>query len=295
MSQDAPPPLLARIGARVRRRRHGLDLSIKALADRSGLSPRFLSDVESGTGNIAIGRLERIADALSIPLATLVQPTRPSGARAAIDALLDGRSEQELSRLRHTLEITLGRRQRQVIALLGIRGAGKSSVGPRLAAALSLPFVELDKRIEAAAGMSPANIFDFHGEPHYRQLERRCLAELIAADKPCVVAVPGGVVGNGEALALLRTACFSVWLRAKAEDYWTRVFEQGDTRPTAGRTNAMDDLRNMMKKRDPLYKQSDLIVQTSGRGVDEVVEVICTGLERKDFMQEQAITGKGNS
>ena len=295
MPADARPPILARIGARVRSRRHELDLSIRSLADRSGLSPRFLSDVEAGNGNIAIGRLEQIADALSVPLTTLVQPTRPSGARAAIDTLLDGRTERELARLRHTLEITLGHRRRQVIALLGIRGAGKSSVGPRLADELTLPFIELDKRIEAAAGMGHADIFAFHGEPYYRQLERRCLAALVAEDTPCVVAVPGGVVGNEEAFELLQSACFSIWLRAKAEDYWTRVFEQGDTRPTAGRKNAMEDLRSMMKKREPLYKQSDLVVQTSGRDLEEVVDTIQAGLRRKHVMQASEVSVEGNS
>ncbi len=267
MPKPEPREILTRIGAHVRRRRQELDLSIRELAGMSGLSARFLSDVESGTGNIAVGRLEGIAIALGVPLSELVRPVQPSGARQEIEALLEGRTEAELAHLRNVLEIMLGRRRRHVIALLGIRGAGKSTVGVEVARELGLPFIELDARIEAEAGMGAADIFAFHGEPHYRQLEARCLAQLVAEDEPCVVALPGGVVGNGEAFALLSSACFTVWLKAEAMDYWTRVFEQGDTRPTEGREGAQDDLRLMMKKREPLYKQSNLVVQTTGHRV----------------------------
>ncbi len=286
MMQPEPSLILARVGAHVRRRRQLGDLSLRELAEMSGLSPRFLSDVESGVGNIAVGRLARIATALGVPLTDLVRPRRASPSREAINALLEGRSETELTRLRHTLEVTLGDRTPRIIALVGIRGAGKSTIGPSLGQQLDVPFVELDQHIEALAGMSPAEMFAFHGEPHYRMLEGRCLARLVAEGQPCVVALPGGVVGNEEAVALLRSACFTVWLRAKPEDYLNRVFEQGDTRPTKGRRNAMDDLRRLVKAREPFYKQSDLTVQTSGRSVSDIVDRVRTGLKRNRVVPE---------
>lgn len=295
MSKPQPPEVLGRIGLHVRRRRQDLRLSIRELAERAGLSPRFLSDVESGAGNIAVGRLARIAEALGVPLTELVRPPGESSARQEIDALLDGRSDDELQDLRQTLEILLGRRRRRVIALLGIRGAGKSAVGAKVAARVGLPFVELDARIEAAAGLAAADIFSLHGEPHYRQLEARCLASLVAESRPCLVALPGGVVGNGEAFALLRQACFTVWLKAEAEEYWARVFAQGDTRPIEGHEGAMEDLRLMIQKREPLYKQSNLVVQTSGRTVDEVVDRVVAGLGRSPVAIETNVEAGSSS
>ena len=295
MTKPEPPEILRRIGGRVRRLRQELDLSMRELAARADLSPRFLSDVESGAGNIAVGRLARIGDALGVPLTELVRPPRGDSVREEIDALLDGRSDEELASVRRTLEILLGRRRRHVIALLGIRGAGKSSVGAKVAAELGVPFVELDERIEAAAGMAAADIFAFHGESHYRELEARCLAALVAEHRPCVVALPGGVVGNDEALTLLRSACRTVWLQAKAEEYWTRVFEQGDTRPIEGHEDAMDDLRRMIKQREPLYRQSDLVVQTSGRSVDEVTERVLASLRRSRIAGESNAEARSSS
>ncbi|MGE0192131.1 MAG: shikimate kinase [Planctomycetota bacterium] len=280
MPHADPTAVLTRIGGRVRRRRQALDLSMKQLAEMAGLSPRFVADVESGSGNIAVGRLAGIAAALDVPLAELVREVRPSAEREAIDRLLDGRSDDELAHARRALEVLLGRGRPGVVALLGVRGAGKSVVGERVAHELELPFVELDERIEAAAGMSRADLFAFHGEPYFRQLESRCLAEVVTDGLACVLALPGGVVGNDSAMTLLRAMCFTVWLRAEPEDYWRRVFEQGDTRPIEGRENAMEELRRLVRERDALYGQADLVVQTSQRSVDQVVELVLKGLRR---------------
>lgn len=280
MAQRGPSEILLRVGAQVRRRRQSLDLSMRELAERAGLSPRFVADVEAGNGNIAVGRLAGIANALDVPLAELVRETHVDSEREAIDRLLEGRTDAELGRVRRTLELMLGRSRPSVVALLGIRGAGKSAVGERVARHLHVPFVELDERIEAAAGMSRNDLFAFHGEPYFRQLESRSLAEVVSDASPCVLALPGGVVGNDSAVALLRATCFTVWLRAEPEDYWRRVFEQGDTRPIEGRENAMDELRRLVKERDSLYGQADLVVQTSQRSVDEAVELVLKGLKR---------------
>lgn len=280
MEQRGPSEILLRVGAQVRRRRQSLDLSMRELAERAGLSPRFVADVEAGNGNIAVGRLAGIADALGVPLSELVRETHADSEREAIDRLLEGLTDAELGRVRRALELMVGRGRPKVVALLGIRGAGKSVVGERVARQLDLPFVELDERIETAAGMSRSDLFAFHGEPYFRQLESRSLAEVVADASPCVLALPGGVVGNDSAVALLRSTCFTVWLRAEPEDYWRRVFDQGDTRPIEGRENAMDELRRLVKERDALYGQADLTVQTSQRSVAQVVELVLKGLKR---------------
>ena len=271
MTQIAPPEILDRIGRRVRARRQVLGLTIRNLAESAGISPRFLSNVEAGSGNIAVGRLERIARALGVELSSLVRPRRRSAIRESIECLLDGRSEAELSRLLTLLEVNLGRRGRRVIALLGIRGSGKSTVGPTIAKALGLPFEELDDRITERSGMDLPEIFALHGERHYRRMEGRCLSELIARDLPCVVALPGGVVGNEESFSLVLSTCLTVWLRAEADDYWNRVYEQGDVRLIQSHDNAKDDLRELVHQREPLYRQAHVVVQTSATTPDEVV------------------------
>src|SRR5688572_25918503 len=165
--------LLERIGGRVRRARAGLGMTLRELAEASGLSVRFVSALEAGEANIAVGRLASVAVALGVPLAELV-------------------AEEE---------------RPQAVALVGLRGAGKSTVGPKLARALGVEFVELDEKIEESAGLKLSEIFALHGESYYRRLEGQTLAELLADGRSRVIALPGGVVTNDEAWALARRHC----------------------------------------------------------------------------------------
>ncbi len=255
------------------------------LARRSRLSRRFLSEVEAGRANISIGRLEGLAAALGMRPERLISGRRPAGPRQAIDRLLAGLEGAELSRVLALLELILGERRPRALALLGIRGAGKSSVGPLVAEGLELPFVELDERIESAAGLRLAEIFALHGEPYYRRLEARCLAELLASgsDQACVVALPGGVVGNDEAFALARAACVCAWLKARPEDLMARVLAQGDQRPMAGSVDAMAELRTLAAAREPLYRQADVVVDTSAGTCREVASQLLSELVRGSF------------
>ena len=161
-----------------------------------------------------------------------------------------------------------------MIALLGLRGAGKSTIGRRLARRLRVPFVELDRRVEEAAGLSLDEIFALHGQDYYRRLEREALELLIADDRPAVVATGGGIVTSGETYAFLRRRALTVWLRAEAEDHWNRVVQQGDRRPMADNPEAMAELRRLLAERQPLYAEAAHVVDTSRLGVEEAVEAI---------------------
>ncbi len=275
------PAVLRRLGRRVRRHRTELGLSGRELAERAGLSQRFIAQIEAGKGNIAIGRLQGLATALGVRLETLVAEPRAGGARQAIDRLLEGRGSEELSRVQSLLEVVLGVQRPRAVALLGIRGAGKSTVGPMVAEALVLSFVELDERIEAAAGLSLAEVFAIHGEPYYRRLEARCMARLIAAGEACVVALPGGIIGNDQIWELVRSSCVSVWLKARPEDHIARVLAQGDSRPMADRTDAMAELRSLVAAREPLYRRADVVVDTSASAVGEVTSEVVRAVEQR--------------
>jgi XRE family aerobic/anaerobic benzoate catabolism transcriptional regulator len=200
-----------------------------------------MSQLEAGEANIAVGRLARVAAALGVPLAELVRED----------------------------EATRG--PRSAIGLLGLRGAGKSTIGPRIAEALALPFIELDSRIEEAAGLSLAEIFALHGEPYYRRLQGQCLGAILAEASGGVVELPGGIVQNDEAFDLAQRRMTTVWLRAEPDDYMARVLEQGDHRPVANRQNAMEELRSILAARVPFYRRATVTVDTSHRSVDEVV------------------------
>ncbi|HEX6975445.1 MAG TPA: shikimate kinase [Vicinamibacterales bacterium] len=234
--------LLAALGRRARSVRLERGWTLREVAERSGVSPRFLVQLEAGRGNISVRRLADVARALettpSVLLAAMDDPTGP------------------------------------VIALLGLRGAGKTTIGKRLARRLHVPFVELDRRIEQAADLSLSELFSLHGEDYYRRLERETLNTVLAERQGMVIATGGGIVTSPETYALLRRSTITVWLRATPEDHWNRVVRQGDRRPMADHPQAMADLRALLAARDPLYAQAAHTVDTSGLMVDAVIDAV---------------------
>ena len=230
--------LLVAIGQRVRLLRDQHGLTQKALAERAGLSLRFLSEVESGQGNISVTRLAELAHALGVGPASLL-PDDPN-------------------------------RVADRVALLGVRGAGKSSVGRALAKLLSRDFIELDEEIERTAGLRLAEIFEIHGGDHYRRLEREVLRATLAKDRAFVLATGGGLVSDAESWSLLRRGARTVWLRATPTQHWQRVVGQGDARPMADRPRAMSELRALLAARTPRYAEADITVETGQLGVSQV-------------------------
>jgi XRE family aerobic/anaerobic benzoate catabolism transcriptional regulator len=231
--------VLGNVARQVRRARHVRQWTIRELAERSGVSARFLIQLESGHANISVKRLAELADAFRVSTAELL----------AADADTE----------------------RRAIALLGLRGAGKTTIGKQLARALHMRFVELDRRIEKAADMSLGEIFSLYGDDYYRRLERETLARLFAENRPTVLATGGGIVTSPETYALLKKSAVTVWLRATPEDHWNRVVSQGDRRPMADHPQAMADLRALLSLREPLYASADHTIETSDRTVDAIV------------------------
>lgn len=235
---------LAPLGNGVRRARHARGWTIAELADRAALSVRFVSDLERGRGNISIARLVVVARALEVPVSRLV---------AALDHL-EG----------------VG----QSLSLVGLRGAGKSTIGRAVAARLKREFVELDQLIEAAAGLPLSQIFEMHGEAYYRRVERDVLARTLAQDRLAIVAVGGGVVTDPQSWALLRTHSRTVWLKAKPEEHYKRVMAQGDLRPMHNRPAAMAELRALLAARSRYYAEADVTVDTSGQEPNTTVDAV---------------------
>lgn len=269
--------MLGGVGARVRALREAHAMSRRGLAETSGVSERFLAELERGVGNISVARLADVAVALkSTPSALLAGQGagRAHPLQAEIDGLLDGRSEAELSEVRAWLEARFRPAAGPTVALLGVRGAGKSTVGMRLAEKLGVPFVELDAKIEEAAGLTLAEVFELHGEAYYRRLERETLARLLSASGGQVIATGGSLVNDRDTFRLLKRGATTVWLRARPEDHWNRVIQQGDQRPMADHPQAMQELRALLAAREQKYAEAELTVDTSRASAAQAVTEI---------------------
>ncbi|MBS1153284.1 MAG: Regulatory protein of benzoate catabolism [Myxococcaceae bacterium] len=240
-------PLLQEVGRRVRARRQAQQQTLKELAKASSLSERFLGELEAGRANISLLNLDQVAKALKLPL-------------------------------RHFFEPTVDDTTRGVIALLGLRGAGKSSIGKALADRLGVGFFELDQLVEAEAGMRLPELFAIHGEDYFRQLELNALVRFLEAHPRGVLATGGGLVTSPQAFGLLLARTETVWLKATPEEHWTRVVKQGDLRPMQNRPHAMSELKRRLKEREPLYSKARRQCVTSNRTVNAVVQELAEAL-----------------
>ena len=276
--RDTDAVYLAAIGERVREIRARRGMSRRMLAQDSGVSERYLASLESGRGNVSILLLKQIAQAIDVTVEQLTRngPEAPTEV-ALLMQWLSRLSAPEISRAVETLHRAFGaggRERTRRIALIGLRGAGKTTLGKRLAARRRVPFIELDREIEQAAGASLAELFLLYGLPAYRRHERRALEGLLLRDEPMVIATGGSIVSEPETVDLLLSTSRVVWLKAKPEEHMARVVAQGDQRPMAGSTEAMEDLKRILAGRELLYRKADLIVDTSGKTIGQSLRLL---------------------
>lgn len=271
-------PFLQELGERVRAARARSGLTRRGLAQESGVSERYLAQLEGGQGNISVLLLQKVAGALNLALGELlIEQDEQAVELKLIQQFLKRLPSQQLPKVRAQLMRDFGNSpadRMKRIALIGLRGAGKSTLGALLAKQLGVPFIELDREIEREAGTSLSEIFLLYGQQGYRRYERRCLERALHDHERCVVAAGGSIVSEPGTYDLLLSTCFTVWLKAAPEEHMARVIAQGDTRPMAGNAEAMDDLRRILDGRAVLYAQADAMVDTAGRTVERSLKEI---------------------
>ena len=261
---------LRRLGERVRTLRNQRGMSRKVLAQHAKVSERYLAQMEAGKGNVSIVLLRRIARAIGIPITQLVHegPEPPLGL-VLLTQFLERLPAADLNEarallLRHFGEPSEDLRHRR-IALVGLRGGGKSTLGRLLADRLELPFIELDQEVEQHSGASLSEIFDMFGQETFRRAEREALEEVLRQHRGFVMATSGSIVTDPGTMELLLASCFTIWLRAEPDVHMKRVIEQGDMRPMAKSPRAMEDLVAILKSREPLYARAEASLDTTGR------------------------------
>jgi XRE family transcriptional regulator, aerobic/anaerobic benzoate catabolism transcriptional regulator len=266
-------PFLSVLGERVRGLRAHRGLTRKALAQAASISERHLANLETGQGNASVMLLRQLAHALQCSIAELVGEDAPASPEwSQILLLLRGRDDDALTRARRALSDLFGAgppdpSRTGRVALIGLRGAGKSTLGRMLADDLAMPFVEVNRVIERLAGCDVREIHSLYGAAAYRRYELRAVEETIASHPRAVLATGGGIVSEPVAFDLLLTRCFTVWLRAAPEEHMKRVVAQGDLRPMAGNTEAMSDLKRILAGREGSYARADLAFDTSGKSL----------------------------
>ena len=271
----ARDPLLTALGQRVRALRGRRGLTRDALAAGSGVSKRHLANLEHGVGNASILVLAQVAQALHCPIAELLgDVTTQSSEWLLLRDLLAEKDEPTLRRVRVAVTEMLAsgapaRARDARVALIGLRGAGKSTLGKMLAEDLDFPFVEVSREIEGLAGCSVGEIQALYGQNAYRRYERRALEEAMQIHPEAVIATAGGMISDLASFNLLLTHCTTVWLRAEPEDHMNRVLAQGDTRPMAASREAMEDLCGILAGREAFYAKADLRVDTSAQPLAE--------------------------
>jgi XRE family aerobic/anaerobic benzoate catabolism transcriptional regulator len=246
-----PALFLVQLGRQLRERRKLRGLSQEQLGELSGLSTRYISQIEGGRGNLSILRLLELTRALGVPLHEALQPDK----------------------------------WHPIVALIGLRGAGKSTVGRDLARRLDRPFAELDGLIEDEVGLGLAEIFAIHGESYYRRLEREVLTRFVLGGTPAVLATGGSLVTDRTTFDLLKKSAVTVWLRARPELHLERVSAQGDRRPMAGRADPLTDLRSLLREREPVYSEADITIDTTHLSTAEVASEAVRRLRESEALR----------
>jgi XRE family aerobic/anaerobic benzoate catabolism transcriptional regulator len=288
---------LERLGDRVRTARGQRAFSRKLLAEYAGVSVRYLAQLEAGKGNISIILLRNIAAALDLALEELVCEDQAVNSEIGIILQMLRRATPEERRsakdvLTRMHRQSNGSARAQRIALIGLRGAGKSTLGRLAAGDLGAPFIELNDEIAKMSGLSVPEIFNLYGPEGFRRLERRCLQQVIDTNDSVVLATGGGIVADPTTYDTLLSAFFAVWLRTAPEEHMERVRAQGDMRPMAGNVEAMDDLKLILSSRETLYGRADRELDTSNRSVEECRSALAELLKREGFFSAPSLLQK---
>jgi XRE family aerobic/anaerobic benzoate catabolism transcriptional regulator len=276
---------LHRVGQRIREARAQRGMTRKVLAEDSGVSLRFLAQLEAGRGNPSVMVLRQIADAMSYPVDGLITeaPSR-SVDEALVIQMLGRLTPDQAAEARRLLVEKFGRsaeRSRRHISLIGLRGAGKSTLGKRIAEHYAIPFIELDREVEREYGGPIGDLLALHGQPGYRRYERRCLEAVLATHEHSVIETGGGLASDPEVLELLLANTHTVWLQTSPEEHMQRVIAQGDLRPMADNTEAMDDLRAILKAREPFYRQAETCLNTSNKSAAQSLRELLKLLQKQ--------------
>ena len=273
MTKDSEAGFLEQLGQRVRTMRALRGMSRKVLARVSGISERYIAQLEGGKGNVSIVLLRRVSNAMGAHLEDLIPSTEPSPDWAVIRDLLRKASPGQIVQAKDILAgqsgLTHRRRSFVGIALIGLRGAGKSTLGKMLAKKIGWNFVELNKEIEAENGLSVAEIIALYGQEGFRRMEQAALGQLLADNQLMVLATGGGIVSEPLTFDLVLSSFYTIWLKAEPEEHMARVRGQGDLRPMADDRSAMAELRNILVSREPLYARANAVVDTAGLSVED--------------------------
>jgi XRE family aerobic/anaerobic benzoate catabolism transcriptional regulator len=272
MTKPSETGFLEQLGQRVRTMRALRGMSRKVLAKVSGISERYIAQLESGKGNVSIMLLRRVSSAMGAHLEDLIPTADPSPDWAVIRDLLRKASPAQIAQIKDVLAGQVGPTYRRKsfagIALIGLRGAGKSTLGKILAKKIGWKFVELNKEIEAENGLSVAEIIALYGQEGFRRMEQAALGQLLARNELTVLATGGGIVSEPVTFDLVLSSFYTIWLKAEPEEHMSRVRGQGDLRPMADDRSAMAELRNILVSREPLYARANAVVDTAGLTVD---------------------------
>lgn len=268
---DSPNELLERLGKRVRALRAGRGMTRKMLSADSSVSQRYLAQLEQGQGNISIGLLQRVAEALRTDLAELLSEDKDVTAeQVLINEMVQGMNPEDQHRALQLLHESFATtHDNSRIALVGMRGAGKTSLGSRLAEHLDVPFVQLVTELEKLGGMPVSEILSLWGQDGYRRLEEKALFDVLASNEKCVIETGGSIVSETRLLNILLSTCHVIWIKALPEEHMQRVIDQGDMRPIQSNDDAMADLRRILEARDPFYAQAHTIIDTAESTLEE--------------------------
>lgn len=266
------------VGDRVRELRAQRGMSRRSLANDSGVSERYLAQLESGNGNPTISVIRSLARAFDVAPDVLIVDSRVSPLAETIIGAIRNMSSEQLLTVHRQLRNTLAQGDDSVrshrIALIGLRGAGKSTLGALLAKQQGVPFIELDREVEREASAPLSEIFEFYGQSGFRRLERNSLERVLEREPAFVLATGGSIVSEPLTFERLLATCFTVWLRATPQEHMDRVIAQGDMRPMAGNREAMDDLHRILEGRAALYQRADVEVTTSGNSVEDALTAL---------------------